>query len=161
MVNIEQVRLLESRVTKAIDYVNKLTEENTLLKSKEEDARKRIEELEVIIRRFKEDQAHVEEGIVSMLQHLNRFEDVKGVPFAAGAPAAGVAPQPEAAAAAPETRAPVAAESPQPTAGAGDAAAQGAASNEDADGSFFQSSPSIEPLSAAGGGPPEIQPEIF
>jgi chromosome segregation ATPase len=103
MVNIEQVRLLEKRVTKAIDYVNKVTNENTLLKeeinqlragyeqtkaectrlkeenvllnNKLETCQKRIDELEVLIQRFKEDQVRIEEGIVSALNNLNRFED--------------------------------------------------------------------------------------
>lgn len=75
MVNIDQVRLLEARVTKAIDYVNRITDENTLLKSKLDSYQKRIEELEVLIKRFKEDQSRIEEGIVSALNHLNRFED--------------------------------------------------------------------------------------
>ncbi|MDR0552000.1 MAG: cell division protein ZapB [Spirochaetaceae bacterium] len=103
MVNIEQVRLLEKRVNKAIDYVNRVTNENAVLKSelaqfREENAQikaecaalrdentlmsgkldscqKRIDELEVLIQRFKEDQARIEEGIVSALNNLNRFED--------------------------------------------------------------------------------------
>jgi hypothetical protein len=75
MVNIDQVRLLETRVTKAIDYVNRITDENTLLKSKLNSYQKRIEELEVLIQRFKDDQTRIEEGIISALNHLNRFED--------------------------------------------------------------------------------------
>jgi chromosome segregation ATPase len=75
MVTIEQVRQLESRVSKAIDYVNKVTDENTLLKSKLDNYQKRIDELEVLIQRFKEDQSRIEEGIVSALERLNQFED--------------------------------------------------------------------------------------
>ena len=75
MVSIEQVRLLESRVVKTIDFVDQVTEENALLKSKLESCQKRIDELEVLIQRFKEDQAKIEDGIVSALDRLNKFED--------------------------------------------------------------------------------------
>jgi chromosome segregation ATPase len=75
MVTIEQVRQLESRVAKAIDYVNGVTGENTLLKAKLDSYQRRIEELEVLIQRFKEDQGRIEECIVAALERLNRFED--------------------------------------------------------------------------------------
>jgi chromosome segregation ATPase len=75
MVTVEQVRQLELRVAKAIDYVNKVTDENTLLKNKLDSYQNRIDELEVLIQRFKEDQGRIEEGILSALERLNRFED--------------------------------------------------------------------------------------
>jgi hypothetical protein len=65
---------LESKVIKAIDYVNQITEENNLLRGKLETYQKRIDELEVLINRFKEDQGRIEEGIVSALDRLNQFE---------------------------------------------------------------------------------------
>ncbi|MDR2343010.1 MAG: cell division protein ZapB [Spirochaetaceae bacterium] len=75
MVTVDQVRQLESKVAKAIDYINKLTDENTLLKNKLDSYQSRIDELEVLIQRFKEDQGRIEEGILSALDRLNRFED--------------------------------------------------------------------------------------
>lgn len=75
MVTVEQVRQLESKVAKTIDYINKLTDENTLLKNKLDSYQTRIDELEVLIQRFKEDQTRIEEGILSALDRLNRFED--------------------------------------------------------------------------------------
>jgi chromosome segregation ATPase len=75
MVTIEQVKQLESRVAKAIEYVNKVTDENTLLKGKLDAYQKRIDELEILIQRFKEDQNRIEEGIISALDRLNQFED--------------------------------------------------------------------------------------
>jgi hypothetical protein len=75
MVTVEQVRQLELRVAKAIDYVTKVTDENTLLKNKLDSYQKRIDELEVLIQRFKEEQGRIEEGILSALERLNRFED--------------------------------------------------------------------------------------
>jgi FtsZ-binding cell division protein ZapB len=75
MVTVEQARQLESKVAKAIDYINKLTDENTLLKNKLDSYQTRIDELEVLIQRFKEDQGRIEEGILSALDRLNQFED--------------------------------------------------------------------------------------
>ncbi|MDR2468168.1 MAG: cell division protein ZapB [Spirochaetaceae bacterium] len=75
MVSIDQVKLLESRVIKTIDFVDQVTEENALLKNKLESCQKRIDELEILIQRFKEDQAKIEDGIVSALDRLNKFED--------------------------------------------------------------------------------------
>jgi chromosome segregation ATPase len=78
MVTLEQVKLLETKVAKAIDFVNRITDENTLLKGKLETSRKRIDELEGLVQRFKEDQGRIEEGILSALDRLNQFEDVIG-----------------------------------------------------------------------------------
>ncbi len=75
MVTLEQVKLLETKVVKAIDYVKKLSEENSLLRGKLDDYRNRIDELEVLIRSFKEDQGRIEAGIISALDRLNQFED--------------------------------------------------------------------------------------
>jgi chromosome segregation ATPase len=74
MVTIEQVRLLETKVSRAVDYVKKLTDENNLINGKLDSYRKRIDELEVLIQRFKDDQSHIEEGIISALNRLNQFE---------------------------------------------------------------------------------------
>jgi hypothetical protein len=74
MVTLEQVKLLESKVGKAIDFVDRVTAENTFLKEKLETYQKRIDELEVLIQRFKDDQGRIEEGIISALDRLNAFE---------------------------------------------------------------------------------------
>ena len=75
MVSLEQVKLLESKVSKTIEYVKKVTEENSHLKTKLDSYQNRIEELEVLIRRFKEDQSKIEDGILAALDRLNQFED--------------------------------------------------------------------------------------
>ncbi|GHV81741.1 hypothetical protein AGMMS49991_02990 [Spirochaetia bacterium] len=75
MVTLEQIRLLETKVSRAIEIVNRITDENTFLKGKLESYQKRIDELEVLIQRFKEDQGRIEEGIVSALNRLNQFEE--------------------------------------------------------------------------------------
>jgi hypothetical protein len=91
MVTIEQVKQLETRVAKAIDYVNTVTSENKLLKTKLDSYQKRIDELEVLIKRFKEDQTRIEEGIIAALDRLNQFEDDMRKTITDGAPQA-VAP---------------------------------------------------------------------
>ena len=68
MVTLEQIKLLESKLTRAINFVSRLTEENSRLK-------KRNDELEETIAALKEEKARIEEGIVSALGKLNQFED--------------------------------------------------------------------------------------
>ncbi|MDR3139438.1 MAG: cell division protein ZapB [Treponema sp.] len=75
MVTLEQVKLLETKVVKAINFVKQVTEENNALKGKIDSYQKRIDELEALILRFKEDQGRIEEGILSALERLNQFED--------------------------------------------------------------------------------------
>ncbi|GHV78857.1 hypothetical protein AGMMS49944_06480 [Spirochaetia bacterium] len=85
MVTLEQVRQLETKVGKAIEYVNRvsaenklLQEENNLLRGKLEGSLKRVDELEESVQRFKEDQGRIEEGIIAALDRLNQFEDAIG-----------------------------------------------------------------------------------
>jgi FtsZ-binding cell division protein ZapB len=82
MLNLEQVKLLETKVAKAVEYVERLTGENAVLRLKEtelqakmESYQKRIDELEIVMLQFKEDQGHIEDGILSALDKLNRFEE--------------------------------------------------------------------------------------
>jgi FtsZ-binding cell division protein ZapB len=82
MVSLEQVQLLESRVAKAIDCVQKLTAENASLSSEKAglqvklDAnQKRLDELEMLVMRFKEDQGRIEDGIIAALDRLSQFEE--------------------------------------------------------------------------------------
>ena len=81
MINLEQVKLLETKVAKAVDYVERLAKENAALHRQEielqtrlESYQKRIDELEVLVMGFKEDQNRIEEGILSALDRLNQFE---------------------------------------------------------------------------------------
>jgi len=75
MVTLEQVKLLESKVGKALSYVENLSAENATLREKLDGYRRRIDELETIVLAFKEDQGRIEAGIVSALERLNQFED--------------------------------------------------------------------------------------
>ena len=82
MISLEQVQLLETKVAKAIEYVQKVTEENSALISeragllaKLEANQKRLDELEVLVMRFKTDQSRIEDGIMAALDRLNQFEE--------------------------------------------------------------------------------------
>jgi len=78
MVSLEQIKLLESKVTKTVEYVKKVTDENKRLKDKLDSYQVRIDELEVLVLRFKEDQSQIEDGILSALDRLSQFEDAVG-----------------------------------------------------------------------------------
>ncbi|MDR0301290.1 MAG: cell division protein ZapB [Treponema sp.] len=82
MISLEQVQLLETRVSKAIEFVQKVTAENAVLVSQREELlakleanKKRIDELEILVMRFKEDQGRIEDGIVAALDRLSQFEE--------------------------------------------------------------------------------------
>ena len=82
MISLEQVKLLETRVVRAIEYVARVDAENAALRQKDTELRvklesyqKRINELEVLVMRFKEDQSRIEDGILSALDRLSQFEE--------------------------------------------------------------------------------------
>jgi predicted nuclease with TOPRIM domain len=82
MINIEQVKLLEAKVSKTIDFVDRISKENAALIQREaelqeklESYQKRIDELEVHIRDFKEEHGRIEEGFFAVLDKLSQFED--------------------------------------------------------------------------------------
>jgi TolA-binding protein len=111
MVTLEQVRQLETKIGKAIDYVNRMSGENIRLRGELDGSEKRVAELEQTVQRFREEQGRIEEGILAALDRLDQFEDavnqglsnVQAV-VAAAAPIAPVAdpPSPK-----PEAKAPV------------------------------------------------------
>jgi uncharacterized phage infection (PIP) family protein YhgE len=75
MVTLEQIKLLESKIVKAIGVVNQLTEENVRLKKRNDEMKERNGELEELVERLKDEKSKVEAGIVSALDRLNQFED--------------------------------------------------------------------------------------
>jgi predicted nuclease with TOPRIM domain len=82
MISLEQVQLLETRVARAIEYAQKIAGENAALVSERESLQakidsnqKRIDELEVLVMRFKEDQGRIEDGIIAALDRLSQFEE--------------------------------------------------------------------------------------
>jgi TolA-binding protein len=81
MINLEQVKLLEAKVAKAVEYVERLTKENVILHQKEAELQARldsnqgrVDELEVLLTRFREEQGQIEEGILAALDKLSQFE---------------------------------------------------------------------------------------
>ncbi len=76
MITVEQIRQLENGVKQAVSVINSLREENALLKTKLSGYEKRIEELEILIESFKQDQSSIEEGIVNALNQLDVLEDI-------------------------------------------------------------------------------------
>ncbi|MDR2596088.1 MAG: cell division protein ZapB [Treponema sp.] len=82
MISLEQVQLLETRVARAIEYAQKIAGENAALVServglqaKLDANQRRIDELEVLVMRFKEDQGRIEDGIIAALDRLSQFEE--------------------------------------------------------------------------------------
>jgi len=75
MVTLEQIRLLESKISRAIEFVARLTEEKARLMQQNEELRETITALRETIEALKEEKNRVEEGIVSALGKLNQFED--------------------------------------------------------------------------------------
>ena len=74
MLSLEQVKLLDTKVARAVEYVDRLSGENAALRKKFGAAGKRIEELEALVTRFKEEQGRIEDGILSALDRLSQFE---------------------------------------------------------------------------------------
>ncbi|HVP17497.1 MAG TPA: cell division protein ZapB [Spirochaetia bacterium] len=75
MITLEQIRLLESKITRAIELIRVLKEENATLRKGLESAQKRMKELETLVDGFKTDQREIESVIVRTLQHLDELED--------------------------------------------------------------------------------------
>lgn len=75
MLNIDQVRLLENKVERAVNLIKSLSSDNDSLKKEIGAKDKRIAELENLILVFKDDQTKIEQGIVNALAQLSAFED--------------------------------------------------------------------------------------
>jgi hypothetical protein len=98
MVTLEQVKLLETKVIRAVEYVERMSRENSQLQGKLDSYEKRVGELETVLQKLKEEQDRIEEGIFSALNLLNKVEDAieKTAPPAdtpQPAPAGGEAPR--------------------------------------------------------------------
>lgn len=104
MVTLEQIRQLDARVRRAVELIGKLKEENINLKGRLTEYQERIEELEVLISNFKEDQGEIEQGLANVLSELAAIDDAPKSPARPAAAERKVAPQPS-----PRRPAPVAA----------------------------------------------------
>ena len=83
MINLDQIKLLETKVISIIEKAAKLgesnfilTQQNEELKTKLEANQNQIDELEMIVARFKEDQGKIEETILATLDKINRFGEM-------------------------------------------------------------------------------------
>ncbi|MEM5948552.1 cell division protein ZapB [Spirochaetia bacterium 38H-sp] len=75
MLTVEQIRQLEEKVRKMVEFIGKLKSENASLKERLSNSIERIENLEELLKKYKESQQEIEEGILSTLDHLNQIED--------------------------------------------------------------------------------------
>jgi len=75
MVSLEQVKLLETKVAKAIEFIKKVTEENAFLKGKLNSFQQRIDELEVVVTQFREEERQIDDKFHSIFDRLNQIED--------------------------------------------------------------------------------------
>lgn len=75
MISLEQIRLLESKITRAIELIRVLKEENSTLRKGLESAQKRMKELELLVDGFKTDQGEIESVIVRALHTLDELEE--------------------------------------------------------------------------------------
>lgn len=75
MLSLDQVRLLENRVEKAVVKIRMLESENDTLRGQVTAFQARIGELEGLVHAFKDDQGRIEEGILNALDRLSAFED--------------------------------------------------------------------------------------
>jgi septal ring factor EnvC (AmiA/AmiB activator) len=105
MIGLDQIKLLESKVNKAVEQIRLLKEENKTLKRTVEKSQARMQELDGLVARFKSDQDEIEQGILRALKNLDKLEDEVGSKSrkdsGTHAPAAAPAVAPAAAPAAP------------------------------------------------------------
>ena len=80
MITLDQIKQLDVKVRKAIDMINSLTSENKMLQDKLDTYQLRIEELEILIDTFKEDQGEIEHGIIDALNQLDTLDNNQIVP---------------------------------------------------------------------------------
>ncbi len=74
MLSLEHVKLLEERVSQTIDYIQHIQRENKQLREKLDAYQSRIDELELLVASFKDEQGKIEDGILSALDRLSQFE---------------------------------------------------------------------------------------
>jgi len=89
MISLEQIRLLEQKVTSAVELIRVLKEENSTLRRGLDSAQRRMKELETLVEGFKTDQREIESAIVRTLRNLDDLEESAAARAAA---AAGSAP---------------------------------------------------------------------
>lgn len=84
MLTIEQVRSLDEKVRMAVDLIDGLKKENSALRSKLDEYKAKIDQLENVVDSFKLDQMEIEEGIKDVLTQLDMLEDQITAPTPSG-----------------------------------------------------------------------------
>jgi chromosome segregation ATPase len=75
MISLEQIRLLEARINKAVELIRNLKDENKTLRRAVNAAQTRMRELEKLVGDFKSDQQEIEQCILRALENLDRLEE--------------------------------------------------------------------------------------
>ena len=75
MISLEQIRLLEARIIKAVELIRTLKDENKTLRRAVNAAQTRMRELEKLVGDFKSDQQEIESCILRALENLDRLEE--------------------------------------------------------------------------------------
>jgi FtsZ-binding cell division protein ZapB len=78
VITLEQIRLLEDKITRAIDLIRVLKEENTTLRKGLDSAQRRMRELEGLVDGFKSDQKEIESVIIRTLKNLEDLDEMVG-----------------------------------------------------------------------------------
>lgn len=75
MLTVEQVKNLDEKVRMALDLIESLKSENSMLKAKLDEYKQRVGQLESVVEGFKLEQLEIEEGIKDVLTQLDELED--------------------------------------------------------------------------------------
>jgi chromosome segregation ATPase len=75
MISLEQVKLLEERVKKAVARIGALQREKSELRAKLGGYEKRISELEDLVSDVRDNQNEIEAGLLNALKQLDALED--------------------------------------------------------------------------------------
>ena len=75
MISLAQIKVLEEKISKAVDFINILRKENKTLKDTFENSQQRIQDLEELIQNFKNDQEEIENTIIEAIKKLELLED--------------------------------------------------------------------------------------
>ncbi len=78
MITLEQIRLLEGKIARAIELIRILKEENGTLRKGLDSAQKRMKELETLVDGFKSDQKEIESVILRTIKNLDDLEESAG-----------------------------------------------------------------------------------
>jgi hypothetical protein len=113
MISLEQIRLLEAKVTKAVELIKSLREENASLRRTLDSAQGRMQELEKLVGEFKADQKEIERGVLRAIESLEELEDEIGeAPLGADGSGENLGPRSEPGEAAPPMEPPSSPEQP-------------------------------------------------